>query len=84
MKLWRKQGAIGKLHNLIRFIRTSPQREKLFMDLAETVSCTQDTLNEKTKNLHIIDDNKTDLSMESSHRIALDGIQSDCSVRCDY
>lgn len=27
MKLWRKQGAIGKPHNLIRFIRASPQCE---------------------------------------------------------
>ena len=59
MKLWRNQGAIGKLHNVIRFIRASPQRKELFMDLAEAVSCAQDTLNEKTKNLHVIDDNKT-------------------------
>lgn len=59
MKLWRKQGAIGKHHNLIRFIRASPQREELFMDMAEVISCSQDNLNEKIKNLNVIDDNKT-------------------------
>lgn len=59
MKLGRKQGAIGKLHNLIRFIRASPQREELFMDLVEAIPSTQDELSEKTKRLHVIDDNRT-------------------------
>lgn len=58
-RLWRKQGAIGKLHNLIRFIRASPQREELFMDLAEAIPSSQDELSEKTKRLHVIDDNKS-------------------------
>ena len=30
MRLWRKQGAIGILHNLIRFIRASSQKEAIF------------------------------------------------------
>ncbi len=59
MKLWRKQGAIGKLHNLIQFIRASLQREELFMDSVEAIPSPQDKLSEKTKNLHVIYDNKT-------------------------
>ncbi len=50
---------IGKLHNLIRFIRASPQCEELFMDFAEAIPSPQDKLSVKTKNLHVIDDNKT-------------------------
>lgn len=59
MKLWRKQEAIGKLHILIRFIRASPQCEELFIDLVEAIPSTQDKLSEKTKRLHVIDNNKT-------------------------
>lgn len=59
MKLWKKQEAICKLHNLICCFHTSPQCKELFMNLAEVVSCTQDTLNKKIKNLYMIDDNKT-------------------------
>ncbi len=59
MRLWRKQGAIGKLHNLVRFIRASPQCDELFMDLAEAIPSIQDELSGKTKTLHVINDNKT-------------------------
>ena len=59
MRLWRRQGAIGKVHNLFRFIRASPQRQELFMDLAEAIPNTQHELSGKTKRLHVIDDNKT-------------------------
>ena len=33
MNLWRKKGPIGKLHNLVRYIRASPQREETFQDV---------------------------------------------------
>lgn len=42
MRLWRKQGAIGKLHNLVWFIQASPQYEELFIYLAEALPSTQD------------------------------------------
>jgi hypothetical protein len=36
LKLWRKKGPIGKLHNTVRFIRRSPQRREEFAGFAET------------------------------------------------
>ena len=59
MKLWRKQGVIGKLHNLIRFIRASPQREALFLDIAKPFPSTADEIDSHTRHLTVIDDNKT-------------------------
>ena len=59
MKLWRKQGAIGKLHNLIRFIRASSQREAMFMDIAESFPSQADELDNGNCHLTIIDDNRT-------------------------
>ncbi len=59
MKLWRKQGVIGKLHNLIRFIRASPQREVLFLDIAELFPNAADGINSHTRHLTVIDDNTT-------------------------
>jgi hypothetical protein len=35
LQAWRKRGPIGKLHNVVVFIRRSPQRRETFMDLAE-------------------------------------------------
>jgi len=32
-ELWRKRGAIGKLHNIIRYIRASPQRRQFFRSI---------------------------------------------------
>ena len=32
---WRKNGPIGKLHNVVVFIRRSPQRQEFFQDFAE-------------------------------------------------
>ena len=29
-KIWRKQGALGRLHNIVRYIRMSPQRREEF------------------------------------------------------
>ncbi|KAK9444136.1 uncharacterized protein VB005_01882 [Metarhizium brunneum] len=34
LRLWRKRGAVGKLHNIVRFIRASPQRRELMKSLA--------------------------------------------------
>ena len=59
IKLWRKQGAIGKLHNLIRFIQASPQREAMFMDIAESVPSELDESDDSKYCLTIIDNNRT-------------------------
>ena len=59
MKLWRKQKVIGKLHNLIRFIRASPKREALFLDIAEPFPSTADGIDSHTRHLTVLDDNKT-------------------------
>jgi hypothetical protein len=32
-ELWQKKGAIGRLHNIIRYIRASPQRRKFFRSI---------------------------------------------------
>jgi hypothetical protein len=34
LRLWRKRGAVGKLHNIARFVRASPQRRELMKSLA--------------------------------------------------
>jgi hypothetical protein len=32
-KLWKKRGAIGKFHNIVRYIRASPQRRQFFRSI---------------------------------------------------
>ncbi len=32
-ELWRKRGAIGKLHNIVKYIRASPQRRQFFKSI---------------------------------------------------
>jgi hypothetical protein len=32
-ELWRKRGALGRLHNTIRYIRASPQRRQFFRSI---------------------------------------------------
>ncbi|KAK4074631.1 hypothetical protein Purlil1_12926 [Purpureocillium lilacinum] len=34
LRHWRKKGPVGKLHNVVRFIRSSPQRSELFKMVA--------------------------------------------------
>lgn len=34
LRHWRKKGPIGKLHNVVKFIRSSPQRSELFKKVA--------------------------------------------------
>ncbi len=58
-RLWRKQGAIGKLHNLIRFIRASSQREAKFMDIANSFPSEADKFDNGKYHLTIINDNWT-------------------------
>ena len=36
LNLWRKKGPVGKLHNVIKFIRRSPQRREEFANIAAT------------------------------------------------
>ncbi len=59
MRLWRKQGAIRKLHNLIRFIRASSQKEAMFMDIAESFPNEAEELDIGKYHLTIIDDDRT-------------------------
>ena len=33
-ELWRKRGALGRIHNVIKYIRGSPQRREFFRNLA--------------------------------------------------
>src|SRR5438046_2183303 len=35
LKAWRKLGPIGKLHNIVTYIRKTPQRREAFIDLAK-------------------------------------------------
>ncbi len=58
MKLWRKQGVIGTLHNRIRFIQASPKREALFLDIAELFPSAEDGIDGHTRHLTFIDDNQ--------------------------
>ena len=59
MRLWRKQVAIGKLHNLIRFIQASSQRKAMFIDIAESFPSEVDKLDISKYHLTIIHDNPT-------------------------
>ncbi len=59
MKLLKKQKVIGRLHNLIRFIRTSPQKKALFLDIAKLFPSAADGIDSHTRHLTVIDDNKT-------------------------
>ncbi len=59
MRVLRKQGAIGKLHNVIRFIRALLQREAMFMDIAESFPSEKDKLDNGKYHLTIIDDHLT-------------------------
>ena len=59
MRLWRKQSAIEKLHNLIRFIRASSQKEAMFMDIEESFHSEADEIDNSKYHLPIIDYNRT-------------------------
>jgi hypothetical protein len=61
LEAWRKKGPVGKLHNLIVFIRGSTQRKELFKNVSEATVDEIDGLviNEDTSNLGVIKDNET-------------------------
>ncbi|KAF6784156.1 transposase-like protein [Colletotrichum musicola] len=41
LRHWRKQGPIGKLHNIVKFIRSSPQRTQRFKRIAREEKASQ-------------------------------------------
>lgn len=51
LRAWRKHGPIGKLHNIVVFIRRSPQRREAFKRLADD--------SHEARNLMLIQDNAT-------------------------
>ena len=43
LQLWQKRGAVGKLHNIITFIRCTPQRREAFEDLLKLDTLVMDS-----------------------------------------
>ena len=58
---WRKKGPVGKLHNIVVFIRASTQRKELFknISLATTGEIDGLLINDDTKDLGVVKDNTT-------------------------
>lgn len=57
---WRSKGPIGKLHNLVKFIRSSPQRSEHFKRIAHEQDYEEYLLcEESTAELEVIMDNET-------------------------
>ena len=58
---WRKYGPVGKLHNVIVFIRRTPQRKELFQSVCNLKEPGFDDmlLNEETQKLGVLQDNAT-------------------------
>lgn len=56
LELWRKKGPIGKLHNIVTFIRRSPQRREQFRSMEVSQF---DLDNESMKDLMVVCDNDT-------------------------
>jgi hypothetical protein len=57
---WRRKGPVGKLHNVIRFIRASPQRSEAFKRIAHEVGEEEFYLHdESTAELEVIQNNET-------------------------
>lgn len=61
LAIWRKHGPIGKLHNVVVFIRRTPQRRELFIKISnlEEPDFATFMLNQNTKNLGVRQDNAT-------------------------
>jgi hypothetical protein len=60
LELWRQHGPVGKLHNIVVFIRRTPQRRELFIKISNLEE--EDSifmLNHDTKNLQVVQDNNT-------------------------
>jgi hypothetical protein len=58
---WRKYGPVGKLHNVIVFIRRTPQRKELFQSVCNLEEPGFDDMlvNEETQKLGVLQDNAT-------------------------
>jgi hypothetical protein len=61
LKAWRKKGPVGKLHNIVVFIRASTQRKELFknISLASIEEIDGMLVNGDTKHLGLVKDNTT-------------------------
>lgn len=61
LKLWRKTGPVGKLRNIVRFIRASPQRSERFKKVAKEVDGGSDycLFNRSSSELQLILNNDT-------------------------
>jgi hypothetical protein len=70
-EIWRKRGPIGKLHNIVTYIRTTPQRREEFEEkvkgeiekqksyIAATVQPDEDAEEVLKKPLMVVQDNQT-------------------------
>lgn len=57
---WRKRGPVGKLHNIVRYIRSSPQRAQAFKHIAKEAEEEGGyQLSNSTAELELISDNDT-------------------------
>jgi len=63
LEAWRKKGPIGKLHNVVVFIRRTPQRRELVLSFADDIdSDIRDILLEPSasdSNIMLLQDNDT-------------------------
>ncbi|KAM3519811.1 hypothetical protein MY4038_009655 [Beauveria bassiana] len=61
LRHWRKKGPVGKLHNIVKFVRSSPQRSELFKRVARENDETQgfQLAFESTAELEVMMDNNT-------------------------
>ncbi|EGU83980.1 hypothetical protein FOXB_05506 [Fusarium oxysporum f. sp. conglutinans Fo5176] len=61
LRHWRKKGPMGKLHNVVKFIRSSPQRCELFKRISRENDEAQECLlaNESTAELEVVMNNDT-------------------------
>ncbi|KEY70678.1 hypothetical protein S7711_10324, partial [Stachybotrys chartarum IBT 7711] len=69
LRHWRKKGPVGKLHNVVKFIRSSPQRCELFKRIARENDEAQGFLlaGESTAELEVVMNNDTRLLVEVKH-----------------
>ncbi|KAF6525877.1 hypothetical protein HZS61_011672 [Fusarium oxysporum f. sp. conglutinans] len=61
LRHWRKKGPVGKLHNVVKFIRSSPQRCELFKRISRENDEAQEYLlaSESTAELEVVMNNDT-------------------------
>ncbi|KNB04833.1 hypothetical protein FOXG_19422 [Fusarium oxysporum f. sp. lycopersici 4287] len=61
LRHWREKGLVGKLHNVVKFIRSSPQRSELFKKISRENDEAQEYLlaGESTAELEVVMNNDT-------------------------